>query len=548
MEMIKQLIRQSWQLMLLATLTGMISGFSGASLVKTIGDGVTAHHASAELAWRFFGLCTVFLITKLISEFVLMHLTQDAVHRIRVDLSRKLIATPVKKLQALGQSELLAIMTNDIGTLVQALQMLPPAFGNIIIVIGCMGYLTWLSWQLSVVTVACLTIGLVAYQFAERIPLRHMFKLREQMDFLYRNFRSLIEGSRELQLNTKRGKRFVEGIMAPDSLAFKNLYLLTMKIYALISNLNNILFYLLIGVLVFIVPIWFTPKAEVLTTFTLVLLFLMRPINDILYAVPVIRQAGFSLAKIGQLEGALGEPEALSNTAAATTAFPAVAQRSLVLKKVAHHYPGPVEERQFMLGPIDLSIGEGEIVFIIGGNGSGKTTLAMLLLGLYAPEAGEIHLNGTLVTPENITQYRQHFSAVFADFHLFEQLLDADEDGVRERAMHYVEKLGMAHKVSVVDGKFSTINLSTGQRKRLALVSAYLEDRPIYLFDEWAADQDPVFKRVFYTELLPDLKRRGKTVLVITHDDAYFTCADRVIKLEEGHLQHQEQQPAYSVV
>ena len=190
-----------------------------------------------------------------------------------------------------------------------------------------------------------------------------------------------------------------------------------------------------------------------------------------------------------------------------------------------------------MLGPMDLTIHQGELLFIVGGNGSGKTTLAMLLLGLYQPEAGTITLNGVPVTEANLENYRQYFSAVFSDFHLFEQLLGTDQQALSDRTTHYIKLFGMAHKVKVIDSKFSTIDLSSGQRKRLALVSSYLEDRPIYLFDEWASDQDPVFKRVFYTELLPDLKARGKTVLIITHDDAYFHLADRIIKLEDGHLE-----------
>jgi len=58
----------------------------------------------------------------------------------------------------------------------------------------------------------------------------------------------------------------------------------------------------------------------------------------------------------------------------------------------------------------------------------------------------------------------------------------------------------------------------------------------VYLFDEWAADQDPVFKKVFYTQLLPELKARGKAVLVISHDERYFGAADRVIRLDYGKL------------
>jgi putative pyoverdin transport system ATP-binding/permease protein len=160
----------------------------------------------------------------------------------------------------------------------------------------------------------------------------------------------------------------------------------------------------------------------------------------------------------------------------------------------------------------------------------------MLLLGLYEPERGCIELKGVPVDGRNIAHYRQHFSAVFADFHLFDEMLGTDQQDIKDLATRYLDALGLTHKVQVKSGQFTTTKLSTGQRKRLALVSSYLEDRPVYLFDEWAADQDPAFKRVFYRELLPELKSRGKTVIVISHDDAYFDCADRIVTLFEGTL------------
>ncbi|QNM96582.1 cyclic peptide export ABC transporter [Chitinimonas koreensis] len=539
MKVIHHLIRQSWPLMLLAALAGLVNGASGASLAKTIGDGVSAQGAAAGLGGRFAWLCAAFFATKLLSELVLIHLTQDAVHRLRVALSRKLLATPVRKLQALGHAELLAIMTNDINLLVQAFQMLPQVFGNLAVVAGCMAWMAWLSWPLALAAALLLGVGLAIYHVAEYVPLRYMYRLREQMGRLYQDFRDLIEGSRELQLNARKGEQFVAEVVVPDSQGFKRLYLASMGIYSLIANLNNILFYGLIGAVVFAAPLWIAAEPAVLTAFALILLFLIKPINDMLYALPVIRQAGVALDKIAQLEGDL-------DAAAPPPAAPAFERRGgplLALRQVVHHYPGPTEDRQFMLGPIDLAIERGEIVFIVGGNGSGKTTLAMLILGLYPPERGSIALDGQEVTAANLAHYRQHFSAVFADFHLFEQLLEAGQPELQARAMHYLDKLGMAHKVQVADGKFSTVALSSGQRKRLALVSAYLEDRPIYLFDEWAADQDPAFKRVFYTELLPELKRRGKTVLIVSHDDAYFACADRIVKLEDGQLKQAQRQP-----
>lgn len=196
----------------------------------------------------------------------------------------------------------------------------------------------------------------------------------------------------------------------------------------------------------------------------------------------------------------------------------------------------------FSIGPINLTIQPGGFVFIVGGNGSGKTTLAKVLTGLYEPEEGTIEVDGRTIGWRERAAYRQRFSAVFNDFHLFDALLgivDPDDPSRAQadaRANALVAKLALDHKVKVVDGAFSTRALSTGQRKRLALVVAYLEDRPFYLFDEWAADQDPSFKAVFYEQLLPELRARGKAVIVITHDDRYFDLADRLLKLDNGRI------------
>ncbi|WP_255211240.1 cyclic peptide export ABC transporter, partial [Methylogaea oryzae] len=203
---------------------------------------------------------------------------------------------------------------------------------------------------------------------------------------------------------------------------------------------------------------------------------------------------------------------------------------------MTHHYFRDEAVRDFMLGPLDFVLEPGELVFVVGGNGSGKTTLALLLIGLFAPESGTILLDGAPVTAAAREDYRQHFSAVFSDFYLFESLLGFGNRELDEQARDYLRRLQLDHKVRIEDGRFSTVDLSQGQRKRLALLAAYLEDRPFYVFDEWAADQDPAFKQVFYTEILPSLKAKGKTVVVITHDDAYFHLADRCLRLEDGKI------------
>jgi putative ATP-binding cassette transporter len=187
-------------------------------------------------------------------------------------------------------------------------------------------------------------------------------------------------------------------------------------------------------------------------------------------------------------------------------------------------------------GPISLTIESGELVFITGGNGSGKTTFVRLITGLHMEETGHIYLDGHRVEDQECERYRQFFSVVFADFYLFDHLLGLTRPDLEEEARQYPAELKLSHTVKVINNRFSTTDLSQGQRKRLALLTAYLEDRPIYIFDEWAADQDPYFKNIFYTHLLPELKAIGKTVLVISHDDRYYHVADRLIRLDEGQI------------
>jgi putative ATP-binding cassette transporter len=217
-------------------------------------------------------------------------------------------------------------------------------------------------------------------------------------------------------------------------------------------------------------------------------------------------------------------------------ADPKPSWRHLELLDVTHSYHNEQDNSSFRVGPLSVSFEPGEIVFMAGGNGSGKTTFAKLLTGLYVPENGEIRVDDRNITDATRESYRQYFSVIFSDFYVFESLLGLESPDLDEQAQSYLGQLQLDHKVKVENGKFSTTALSQGQRKRLALLTTYLEDRSFYVFDEWAADQDPLFKDIFYNDILLGLKARGKTVLVITHDNSYYHLADRLIKLENGHF------------
>jgi len=203
---------------------------------------------------------------------------------------------------------------------------------------------------------------------------------------------------------------------------------------------------------------------------------------------------------------------------------------------VTFGYGGDADNPGFVLGPVDFTLHRGEIVFLVGGNGSGKSTFVKVLTGLYAPTMGTLRVDGQPVSDKNRDWYCQHFSAVFSDFYLFDSLLGLDAPDLDDRARRHLVRLELEHKVRMSGGVFSTTALSQGQRKRLALLVAFMEDRPIYVFDEWAADQDVHYREIFYRELLPELRARGKTVVVISHDDRYYDLGDRVVKLDYGKI------------
>jgi putative pyoverdin transport system ATP-binding/permease protein len=536
--MLEDLYRHSWPRFLFAVVTGLVSGFAGAGVVRVISSCASSAAPVRTLAPVFFLICIAHVLCKTSSQLTLIRLTQEAVYRLRIELCRKVLATPYQKLEGFGKARLLAILTTDINTYTQAAQLMPSVFSNGIVIVVCLSYVAWLSWKVFVCFALLLALGTSAYSFADRWPTRQMRKVREQVDVLYRLFRSLLEGTRELQLNTSRAGYFIDQVVDPSAQRYRSLYVRAMAGYTLLDNSGGVLFFVVIGLLLFVMPIWLPQPPTVMMTLTFLLLYLISPVGEVMTALPNLRQSAIALERIRQLDAELTLRDEMLIGSSALDPFlrPAVGAPLLRLESVCHRFPGLTEDQPFMLGPIDLSVQRGEILFIVGGNGSGKTTLAMLLLGLYEPEQGDIELNGVVVDPLKLTHYRQYFSAVFADFHLFDEILCDDHREIASQATYYIEKLGLAHKIKVESNRFSTTNLSFGQRKRMALVSAYLEDRPIYLFDEWAADQDPTFKRVFYTELLPELKRHGKTVFVISHDDAYFHCADRIVKLSEGRL------------
>lgn len=521
----------------IAIFTGFLSGGSSAALIALISRSISLGLTQSldTLAIAFGCLTFVALTSSVISQITLIRLAQKAVFQLRLQLSQQILGTELAHLEKLGTSRLLATLTDDVQAVSDAVRLVPFLCIDMAIVAGCLGYIVWLSWKVFLLVCLLTVIALGSCRWLLKRGQKWLAKAREEQDTLFKHFRTVTDGTKELKLHYRRRQAFLKDDLQASAATFRHYQTRGLTQFAMTSSWGKLIFFFAIGFVLFALPKLMTLDARTLSGYVLTFTYLMLPMDNLVNSLPVLGRAGVALKKIKSLG------ISLSNRAETNTKPEAIRQqwRSLQLKGVTHTYQThQQEDAGFVVGPIDLNFNPGELIFIVGGNGSGKSTLAKLILGLYIPEAGEIYLDGQQIDDQNREWYRQHFAVVFADFFLFDRLLGLDRDDLDAEAESYLKRLRLDHKVTVAGGKLSTTSLSQGQRKRLTLLTAYLEHRPIFLFDEWAADQDPVFKDVFYTELLPQLREQGKTILCISHDDRYFRYADRIIKLDYGQVEY----------
>lgn len=536
MNLIYFLLRSSWGMVAIAIVTGFLSGGSSAGLIALISHAASSGTASrlTSIIWGFAGLAIVALITSIISQVMLIRLSQNAVLQLRMRLSRQILASELSHLERLGNPRLLATLTEDIQAVANAVYQMPFIFINLAIVLGCITYITWLSWLVLLMVCGISVVAIASCQWLLNRGGKLLTLAREDEDHLFKHFRTITEGVKELKLNYKRREDFLEEKLQSTANEFRHHNVNGLSLFAITSSWGQLIFFFALGFVLFVLPNLLTINPETLSGYILTFTYLVLPMDNIISKLPLLSKASIALQKIESLGLSLASRTEIS------TVPPAMKSdwHSLKFKSVTHTYYTEQEDNSFIFGPIDLTLYPQELVFIVGGNGSGKSTLAKLITGLYIPENGEVWFDDELINEQNREWYRQHFSVVFSDFYLFEELLGLKNSDLDAQAKKYLKQLQLDHKVKVENGQLSTTSLSQGQRKRLALLTAYLENRPIYLFDEWAADQDPVFKEIFYTQLLPELRSRGKTVLVISHDDRYFHLADRIIKLDYGKIEY----------
>ncbi len=534
MNLLKFLLKESRSKIVIAAVCGLLSAASMTVFIRVVHRAIDPSLPNGDtLLYQFIGASLLFVLANLGGHLPLLRLTEQAVFKLRLAMIRNILTARFRGLEEIGSHRLYATLTTDVSHLVAGLAMIPGAIIMMAMLFGSLAYLVFLAWKALLGLVPFVLLLFVLFKFANGFASKKFTAAREMSDTIFRHLKTVAEGLKELKLHARRRHAFVDREVAPDTAQYRDHRVSGLSAFEYANALMALGFMATIGVLLFGLPVWLNIDNSVLSGAILVFMFMLNPLTKTFELLSAVAEANVALQKIDSLGLSLSQQREtpLDEKAALDSAW-----NQIQLDGVTHTYYNERKDEQFTLGPISAEIRPGEILFITGGNGSGKSTLAKLITALYEPENGEIHIDGQAVNDANREWYRQFFSTVFSDYFLFDNFLGIEDEHLLRNAQRYLQALHLDHKVKVEDNGLSTVNLSGGQRKRLALLIAYLEDRPIYLFDEWASDQDPQFKRTFYTEILPDLKQRGKAVIVISHDDRYFSAADRTLKLQDGQL------------
>ena len=529
MELLRLVFRHYRWPFLGAIALSLLSAGLGVGVIAFINQRLIEVGSLAALP-QFLGLLVVLLAVTLGTQLALTLLGHHFVFDLRSRLVKRILDTDIERLEQLGNSTLLASLSSDVRNITIGFVRLPELIQGVVLTLASVAYLAWLSPQMVVITVLWIafTMG-VGWWLVSKVY-RHFHLVRESEDRLYKDYQSAIEGRKELALNRDRARRFFDERYTLNARDYRYHIIRADTYHLSANNWSNIMMLGAIGVVFFLSNGLGWANTTVASTFALTLLFLRTPLIQAVGAWPTLISAQVAFDKLSSLELAEYQPGfAVEDTL--------TDWQRLELEEVTYHYPDTAQGEGFQVGPLNMTLERGEQGFLIGGNGSGKSTLARLLSGLYRPQSGAIKVDGQVLNADQWEAFRARFASVFTDFHQFDQTMGPEGQPADSQVVDtWLERLQMQHKLQWEGDRVINTQLSQGQRKRLALLLAIAEKRDILLLDEWAADQDPQFRRLFYRELLPHLKAMGKTVFAISHDDSYFVHADRLLEMSKGQL------------
>jgi putative ATP-binding cassette transporter len=519
-------------------LMALLAGAASTGILAIVNSAAASQtgHTNHLVAVALYGIA---LLAYIFSQRYVLQTTTDEVERIvderRRSLIRKLADCELLGVEKIGHGAIFSAINADTQTISQTA-------GSLILGVQAVMMIFWTTIYIATLSLPALALVAVVLLVAARLYRKRgeragidLRRAHEEVVALHEMVEGLLAGFKEVKLSSRRAAELLQdAVMVSGRTAFFRS--LAQRALGVNFVFSQVAIFILLGTLVFILPALSTTFADSTVKVLTAVLFLVGPVSGVISAAPQITVANAAAENLLKLEKLFDEnvEKGIVADGAREVAAPAFSDFSTIDLRHLTFARGEGSER-FVVGPIDLSIRRGETLFITGGNGSGKTTFIKMLTGLYPADSGEILVDGRLVGRADMQRYRDIFGAVFSDFHLFPTLYGVERID-RERAASLIDEMEVENKAHLDGRRFSTVDLSTGQRKRLALVATQLENPPIMVLDEWAADQDPHFRAKFYQLVLPRLRAAGITVIAITHDDKYFHHADRRLHLEDGRV------------
>ena len=531
-----QLVRREMQGSLdrLAVMSGL-GGTSNAAILAAINAGAQAAgkgEVSVTSAALFIIALLLFIKTQ---HYILIAATVEIeaiIHKLRMRLMDQVRHSELLPLDEIGRAEIVAAITKETATLTQATNMLAFAGQGVVLVFFVAIYIAYLSLLAFALSAVILCVAGVIFHAKNRRLAEETREATKWDNLLFDRLMDILDGFKEVRLNRSRSDHLFDDVVEVSRTAAN------IKIRTQSESYKQLVFsqssmYLLLATIVFVVPTFSDTKGGSIMQVTTALMFVVGVCMGIVQTVPILMAANAAADNIERLEARL---RAIAATAEISASDLPKRFDKIEMRNIMFSYVDKSSEAIFRVGPVDFTLRSGDLVFITGGNGSGKSTFLKLLAGLYEPDSGEVLLDGVHVGDSNRDAYRALIAAIFVDYHLFQRLYGiVDPDPAEVRRL--LTQFRLLEKTRLTDGEFGTLDLSGGQRKRIALIVSLLEKRPILLLDEWTADQDPDFRRKFYDELLPALQQAGETVVVITHDDRYLDelhLPARRLRMDEG--------------
>lgn len=532
MEFMQLIFKDKWKIFILIVLLGLLTGGIHVGLFIELNRIIAGLVKTGKTEiWNFliaFILLVTYMALNRILSKRMIYFSQGVIHDFRIRLMRSVTKLSYEKM--IPQKEILSsAITKDTVALSQAALSSVYLITSTVTVAGCLVYLGFISFKMLSIVFAVILLGVCIYLpnlSKSNINLKHA---REYEDHLFHHVNEVIEGFREIKINPGKGHEIIEGPLLASSNDTYKYSSRGLSGYFSHSLTGQFLFYMILLVLLFSGNVWFNMQIPILISCVFIILYLAGPLESIVVLLPSLGTGNIAAARLNNLLIST-ENKKTSSSAVAVSVFEELRFQGV---RFTYGLEKHGVKSRFYLGPIDFVIKKGDVIFIYGGNGSGKTTFFHLMLGLLIAEHGDILLNNKKLSKEE--SVNSLFAPVFSDFYLFDKLYGLSGIDM-EKVVYYLNLFEMNEKVKFEHDRFSTLDLSTGQRKRLALISVLLENRPVLFLDEWAADQDPLFREKFYNMIIPSLKKEGFTILAITHDDKYYHTSDALYKMEMGQL------------